>query len=97
MTKKYGSLNSLATNPELDDAVKLDTLFGQTIEISAYDVIDVGSNQCALIKSDHGKISSFSKVILDQLKLMSDELAEGTIFKVRAVKEKNYYKFEEVE
>ena len=43
------------------------------------------------------KVSSFSKVIIDQLKLMTDGLNQGLVFKVRAIKEKNYYKFEEVE
>lgn len=97
MTQKYGSLNDLAINPELEDAVKLDTLFGQAIEIQSFDVIQVGTNECALMKTDKGKISSFSKVIIDQLNLMKEDLAKGTWFKVRPVKEKNYYKFEQVD
>ena len=96
-TQKYGNLNELTTNPELEDAVKLDTLFGQPIEIQSFDVIQVGANDCAIMKTDKGKISSFSKVIIDQLKLMQPDLEKGIWFKVRPVKEKNYYKFEHVD
>ena len=95
---KYGSLNELASNPELENAVKLDTLFGDTLEIKSFNIISVGANDCVIIETVDGKkISSFSKVIIDQLKLMIDGLNKGLVFKVRAVKEKNYYKFEEVE
>ena len=95
---KYGSLNELASNPELENAVKLDTLFGDTLEVKSFNIISVGANDCVIIETVDGKkISSFSKVIIDQLKLMIDGLNQGLVFKVRAVKEKNYYKFEEVE
>ena len=95
---KYGSLNELASNPELENAVKLDTLFGDTLEVKSYDIISVGANQCAIFETVDGKtVSSFSKVIIYQLKLMTDGLNKGLVFKVRAIKEKNYYKFEEVE
>ena len=93
----FGKLADLSTNPELEDAVKLDTLFGKPIIVSAFDIIQVGANDCVLMKTDQGKISSFSKVIIDQLKLMQPELEKGVKFKVRPVKEKNYYKFEDVE
>ena len=94
----YGSLDDLSTNEELDGCTKLDTLFGKTLEIKSFDLIQVGANDCAVIKLVDGtKISSFGKVILDQLKLMTDQLNRGVVFKVRPVKVKNYYKFEEVE
>ena len=95
---KYGSLNELASNPELENAVKLDTLFGDKLEIKSFNIISVGANDCVIFETVDGKkISSFSKVIIDQLKLMTDGLNQGLVFKVRAVKEKNYYKFDEVE
>jgi len=97
MTQKFGKLTDLSTSPELEDAVKLDTLFGQIIEIKSFLVIQVGANDCAVIESDKGKISSFSKVIIDQLRLMESDLKDGVHFKVRPVKEKNYYKFEDAE
>ena len=98
MTTTYGSLDDLSTNEELDDCVKLDTLFGKTIAVKSYDLIQIGANECAVIKTEDGKkISSFGKVIIDQLKLMTDQLNRGVVFKVRPVKVKNYYKFEEVE
>ena len=97
MTTKYSSLNSLASNPELENAVKLDTLFGDTLDVKGFNLIQVGANECAIIDSDKGKVSTFSKVIIDQLRLMIDGFNQGLHFKVRAVKEKNYYKFEEVE
>ena len=98
MTQKYGSLNELSTSPELDEAVKLDTLFGKELTVKNFITIQVGANDCAIFETtDHGKVSSFSKVIIDQLSKMKADLDAGVWFKVRAVKEKNYYKFEEVE
>ena len=93
----FGKLADLSTNPELEDAVKLDTLFGKAVIVEGFDIIKVGANDCVLMKTDQGKISSFSKVIIDQLNLMKPELEKGIKFKVRPVKEKNYYKFEDVE
>ena len=99
-TQKYGNLNDLTEPPpELEDAVKLDTLFGQVLEVTSFDtIVKVGANDCAIFRTNNGlKISSFSKVIIDQLKLMQPDLEKQIWFKVRPVKEKNYYKFEHVD
>ena len=94
---KYGKLNDLASSPELEDASRLDEHFGKTLEIQSFITVQVGANECAVIQTDQGKISSFSKVIIDQLNLMKADLEAKVVFKVRPVKEKNYYKFEQVD
>lgn len=85
------------TNPELEECTKLDELFDKPMTIKASHEIQVGDNKCAIIETqEHGKVSSFSKVILDQLDKMKPDFKNGSVFKVKAVKKKNYYMFEDI-
>ena len=94
--QKYGSLDDLNKDERLDGATKLVDHLNETLEIKQYDLFDIGKMPVAVIQCDKGKISTFSGPIIDSLKKMTDQLNRGQIFKVRAVKIKNYYKFEEV-
>ena len=95
MSAKVAKIGEM-TNPELDECTKLDELFGQNLTLKGSHNIQVGANPCAIIETEEkGKVSSFSKVILDQLDKMKPEFEKGSVFKVKAVKKKNYYMFED--
>jgi hypothetical protein len=49
------------------------------------------------MKTDRGLVSSFSKVIIDQLGKLKPGFEEGKKVKVKPVQEKQYHKFEDVE
>ena len=102
MSKVATLADASPKNPKLEKAKPLTDHFGKELTVTAYENIGkVGANECVIIESDQGKLSTFSGVIIDQLKAMqSNEVKKdfdhGFSFKVRFVKEKQYYKFEDV-
>ena len=103
MSKQAKLSDANPKNPKLEEAKPLTDHFGTEITISGFENIGkVGANDCVIIESEVGKLSSFSGVIIDQLKSMQSnekhmDFDHGFTFKVRFVKEKQYYKFEDVE
>jgi len=97
MADEFVTLAEANKSPELDNSKKLGEYMKEIIILEGYDVIVVGENQCAIMKTDRGQVSSFSKVIIDQLSKMRPYFEQGKKFKVRPVTEKRYHKFEDVE
>lgn len=88
---KVAKISDTTSNPELDECKKLDEMFDKKITISGFHTIQVGANECAIIDTDLGKLSSFSKVIIDQLGKMKPDFDAKNVFKAKATKKKNYY------
>ena len=102
-TKTATLAEASPTNPKLEEAKPLTDHFGNNLTIKGFENIGkIGANECVIIDTDVGKLSSFSGVIMDQLKVMQTNEAgkdfdHGYTFVVRPVKEKQYFKFEDVE
>jgi hypothetical protein len=97
MSSEFTTLAEANKSPELEDSEKLDQFMNQILVIESFDVIDVGENKCCIMKTDKGKISSFSKVIFDQLHSLKSSFDEGKKARLKPVMEKRYHKFEDVE
>lgn len=87
-------------NEELEscDGKLQDLYLGKQIVIKSFNLAQIGANQCAIITTADGKkVSTFSAVIIDQLKAMeNDFLNQGTVVNAKLVKEKQYFKFVDV-
>jgi hypothetical protein len=94
---EFQTLAEANKNPELDNAKPLKEFLKEVLIVESFDLIEVGENQCAVIKTDRGLVSSFSKVIIDQLGKLNTGFEAGKKAKLRPVQEKNYHKFEDVE
>tara|TARA_R110002020_G_scaffold303794_2_gene519239 strand:+ start:78 stop:377 length:300 start_codon:yes stop_codon:yes gene_type:complete len=93
MTDEYVTLAECNTNPELEQCTKLEEHMNNPLIVKSFDVIPVGENDCAIIETDKGKVSSFSTVIISQLKTCKEQLDQGKKLKLIPTKEKNYHKF----
>ena len=94
---EFQTLAEANKNPELDNAKPLKEFLKEILIVESFDLIEVGENKCAVIKTDRGLVSSFSKVIIDQLGKLSAGFETGKKAKLRPVQEKNYHNFEDVE
>ena len=97
MGEEFQTLAEANKNPELENCKPLKEFLNEILIIENFDLIEVGENKCAVIKTDRGLISSFSKVIIDQLGKLKPGFDEGKKVKVKPVQEKQYHKFEDVE
>jgi len=94
---EFQTLAEANKNPELDNAKPLKEFLKEVLIVESFDLIEVGENQDAVIKTDRGLFSSFSKDIIDQLGKLNTGFEAGKKAKLRPVQEKNYHKFEDVE
>lgn len=103
MSRQAKLADASPKNPKLEEAKPYTDHFGEELTISGYEKIGkIGANECFIVKTDIGKLSTFSEVIADQLAEMQSnekkmDFDHGFTFKVRFVKEKQYYKFEDTE
>ena len=63
--EEFQTLAEANKNPELENSKPLKEFINEILIIENFDLIEVGENNCAVIKTDRGLISSFSKVIID--------------------------------
>ena len=102
MPKNATLADASPKNPALEESKPLADFLGNDLVIEGYENIGkIGANECVIVRTDKGKLSSFSGVVIDQLKSMQSNEAKkdfdhGFTFKVRFVKEKQYYKFEDL-
>ncbi len=94
MGEEFQTLAEANKNPELENSKPLKEFINEILIIESFDLIEVGENK---IKTDRGQVSSFSKVIIDQLGKLKPGFDEGKKVKVKPVQEKQYHKFEDVE
>ena len=94
---EFQTLAEANKNPELDNAKPLKEFLKEILIVESFDLIELGENKCAVIKTDRGLVSSFSKVIIDQLGKLKPGFEDGKKVKVKPVQEKQYHKFEDVE
>lgn len=93
--------SDIKLNPELEECTRLEELFGQKMTVKDSHMIQVGKFPCAIIETEeHGKVSSMSEVIIDQLEKFKEKgLGKGETAEVKAeqAKGKQYYQFVDVE
>ena len=94
---EFVTLAEVSQNKELEETEPLKNFLKEILIVESFDVIDVGENKCAIIKTDRGLVSSFSKVIIDQLGKLAPSFQEGKVCKLRPIQFKQYHKFEDVE